>query len=112
MVSIIVIRLNKRLFSQVDDLLTMSEQEAQEKEVQHQTLKENVDIMISQITNVNDSVQRSMQAQDELANVITEMAAGSTSQSDQIFEIAEHAQSRSEQMKQMFHAFNELSVGF
>src|SRR5699024_2999948 len=47
MVSIIVIRLNKRLFSQVDNLLTLSEQEAHEKEVEHQTLKENVDIMIS-----------------------------------------------------------------
>ena len=112
MVSIIVIRLNKRLFSQVDNLLTLSEQEAHEKEVEHQTLKENVDIMISQITNVNDGVQRSMQAQDELTNVITEMASGSTSQSDQIFEISEHAQSTSEQMKQMIHALNELSEAF
>lgn len=112
MVSVVVIRLNKGQFSQIEKLLTHSEQAALEKEKQHEILKQNVAAMITQITNANERVQSSVQAQDELANVITEIASGSTNQSDQIIGISEHAQSTTEQMKQMLAALHDLNEAF
>lgn len=112
MVSIVVIQLNKGQFKQIEDLLEQSEKEALEKEVQHETLRQNVANMITQISNVNDRVQHSVEAQDELANVITEIASGSTSQSDQIIGISEHAQNTTEHMRQMLNALQELKKEF
>lgn len=112
MVSIVVIHLNTRQFNQIEELLEQSEEEALEKERQHETLRHNVENMITQISNVNDRVQHSVEAQDELANVITEIASGSTSQSDQIIGISEHAQNTIEHMQQMLHALDELSKEF
>lgn len=111
-VSLIVIYLNNRQFEQLEEFLLHSEQETIEKEKQHETLKQNVANMISQITNVNERVQYSVEAQDELANVISEIASGSTSQSNQIVDIAEHAQSTTEQMNQMLQALQELNASF
>lgn len=112
MVSIVVIHLNKGQFNQIENLLQKSEIEADEKEKQHDALRQNVANMIAQITNVNERVQYSVQAQNELANVITEIASGSTSQSDQIIGISEHAQNTTEHMRQMLLALNEVNKEF
>lgn len=112
MVSIIVIRLNKKQFDQIEDLLATSEQATLEKEQQHHVLEQNVASMITQITNVNERVQHNAEAQSELTNVITEVATGSTSQSDQIVAISEHAQNTMEQMKEMLRALQELKDAF
>lgn len=112
MVSIVVIHLNKGQFKQIEDLLVQSEKEALIKEKQHESLRQNVENMITQISNVNERVQHSVEAQDELANVITEIASGSTSQSDQIIGISEHAQNTTEHMQQMLNVLHELSEEF
>src|SRR5699024_1065546 len=84
MVSMIVIQLNQKQFNQIETLLKESEREAIEKEQQRQTLEDNVTGIITHITDVNERVQQNVQAQNEVTNVITEIAAGSTSQTDQI----------------------------
>lgn len=112
MVSIVVIHLNKGQFKQIEDLLVQSEKEALVKEKQHESLRQNVENMITQISNVNERVQHSVEAQDELANVITEIASGSTNQSDQIIGISEHAQNTTEHMQQMLNVLHELSEEF
>lgn len=112
MVSIIVIRLNKKQFSQIENLLEQSEQETREKEQQRQSLEENVAAMITHITDVNERVQHNVQAQDELTHVITEIASGSTSQTDQIISISEHAQTTVEQMNHMLDELEKLKHSF
>lgn len=112
MVSIIVIHLNKNQFGQIELLLKQSEQDAHEKEKQRQALEENVDGIIAHITDVNTRVQHNVQAQDELANVITEIAAGSTSQTDQIISISENAQNTVEQMNAMLGDLESLKQSF
>src|SRR5699024_1987720 len=112
MVSVIVIHLNKKQFHQIEELLAKSEQETVEKAQQHHVLEQNVGTMIAQITNVNDKVQHNAEAQNELTSVITEIAVGSTSQSDQIVAISEHAQSTMEQMSEMLQALQRLQEAF
>src|SRR5699024_11609059 len=56
MVSIIMIQLNKKQFSQIGALLTQSQQDAQDKVEQQALLSKNVQAMIGQITAVNERV--------------------------------------------------------
>lgn len=112
MVSMIVIQLNKKQFNQIETLLEESERNAIEKEQQRQTLEDNISGIITHITDVNGRVQQNVQAQNEVTNVITEIAAGSTSQTDQIISISEHAQSTLEQMNNMLENLTALQQSF
>lgn len=108
MVSFIVIRLNNKQFAQIETLLEVSERAKAEKEHQHEILETSVTSIIRHITNVTKRVQHNVEAQNELSNVIAEIASGSTNQADQIVAISEHAQNTSLQMNTMLTELNQL----
>lgn len=112
MVSFIVIRLNQNQFSQITSLLEHSEAEAAEKEKQRYALESHVASIITHITNVNERVQNNVEAQEALENVISEIANGSTEQSDRIIMISEHAQSTTGQMNTMLTELHALKEEF
>lgn len=111
-VSLIVIRLNKEQFSQIEILLKNSEKDAAEKKRQHALLEANVNTMITHITNVNNRLQNNVKAQNELSDVISEIASGSTEQSDQIVTISENAHSTSEQINILLTELQRLKKEF
>ncbi|MEI3606984.1 methyl-accepting chemotaxis protein [Pseudogracilibacillus sp. SE30717A] len=112
MVSIIVIRLNKEQFSQIEILLDSSEKETAEKVKQHNLLEMNVKSIITHISNVNHRVQNNIDAQNELSNVIIEIASGSSDQSDRIVTIAEHTNSATNQINTMLKELLRLKTEF
>ena len=107
MVAAIVIYLNKKQFAQIAKLLHESKIDADNKAEQRAQLQKNVDKMIERITAVNQRVQQNVLAQNELTQVISEVATGSTAQSDRTANIAERSQTSLEQMKLLM---NELGV--
>src|SRR5699024_11307724 len=71
MVSIIVIQLNKKQFSQICALLMQSQQHAQDKVEQQAQLSKNVQAMIGNITAVNERVQYNINVYIEITTSFT-----------------------------------------
>lgn len=112
MIAFIVIQLNKRQSTQIEELLANSEQETIEKERQRQALEDSVTSIIQHITSVNNRVQNNVEAQEQLSNVITEVASGSVEQSDRIVDISENSLGTIDQMKRMTNELKQLKTVF
>lgn len=112
MVSVIMIQLNKKQFSQIGALLTQSQQDAQEKSEQQALLAKNVQAMIGQITAVNERVQQNAHAQNELTTVINEISSGSVDQSDKTASIADKSADTVKMMNELIQELNVLKEEF
>lgn len=111
-VSIIVIRLHKEQFNQLKEFVYKSEEEAKEKEQQRLRLANHIDALNEEISSINERLQNNLVAQNELANVINEIATGSTEQADRIVDISEQANLSVKQMQTMIHELTELKGNF
>lgn len=112
MVSVIVIILNRRQFTQIEDLLKDSEQEAKKKEEQRYNLEQNVHKIIQHVTNANNRIQNNITSQSELTTLISEIASGGSTQNDKISFISEHAQETVLKMNEMINKLVALKEEF
>lgn len=112
LVSLIVIRLNRSQFNQLQIFIRQSDNAANQKEAERATLQKHIEDLNSEIIDVNARLQNNLKAQQELTTVINEIAAGSTDQTDRIVDISEHATLSVEQMQQMTEELTQLTESF
>src|SRR5699024_9714270 len=112
MVSIIMIQLNKKQFSQISALLTQSQQDAQDKVEQQAQLSKNVQAMIGQNTAVNERVQQNTNAQNKLTTVINEISSESVDQSDKTTYIVDKSADTVKMMNELIQELNVLKEEF
>ncbi|PKR78210.1 hypothetical protein CEY16_00160 [Halalkalibacillus sediminis] len=110
--SLILIFLNRKQFLHIENLLSNSELETQQKEQERQDLQQNVNDIIHKITNVNSKVQGNIDSQSELSEAINEVTSGSTVQSDKISDIAQNAENTYQQMMSMLDETHALKEEF
>lgn len=106
--SLILINLNNKQFTQIEELLNNSQIEAQEKEAQRKTLQQSVNAIITKISSVNTKVQDNTSSQSEMAEALNEVTIGSTVQNERITEIAQVANDTFQQMVTMLGDFQSL----
>ncbi|WP_226038087.1 methyl-accepting chemotaxis protein [Aquibacillus saliphilus] len=86
----VVIRLSLEQTKKLIDVLEKSEIEAKRKEAQKFQLQQNVNAIITSISEVNNHLQTNLTAQNEMASAINEVSVGSQTQSEQISEISQN----------------------
>ena len=106
--SLILINLNNKQFTQIEELLANSQIDAQEKEAQRETLQQSVNAIIAKISNVNTKVQDNSSSQSEMAKALNEVTSGSTVQNERITEIAQVSNDTFQQMVTMLSEFQSL----
>src|SRR5699024_2522096 len=111
-VSIILIQLNNKQFTQIGALLTQRQQDAQDNVEQQALLSKNEQAMIGQITAVNERVQQNAHAQNELTTVINEISSGSVDQSDKTTSIADTSADTVKMMNELIQELNVLKEEF
>ncbi len=111
-VSFILIRLNQGQFKQLRRFVAESTRQANEKEAERARLAKHVTNLNEEISEVNKRLQQNIQAQEELATVIGEIATGSTDQSDRIVDINEQAGTTVEEMQEMTRELLQLKEDF
>jgi len=104
----VIIELNRNQFKKVEKLLKDSEKEANRKEEQRQFLEKNVRFIIDRIGSMNEQLSNGLQSQQEMRQSIQEMASGSQSQSNDIQNIAHHANITMKSMEQLMNITVEL----
>lgn len=104
----ILIRLNQGQEKRVETLLLDTEKSAAEKQEQKDLLEREVTSMVGRINDINRQIQHNSDAQGEVKTAITEVAAGSQTQSEQVTMIADNAHSTVLAMDQMEEVTGEL----
>src|SRR5699024_4530701 len=112
MVSIIMIHLNKKKFSQIGALLTQCQQDEQDKIEQQALSSKNVQAMIGQITTVNERVQQNKHAKNYQTTVINQSSTGSVDQSDKTTAIADKSADTVKMMNELIQELNVLKEEF
>ncbi|RXJ02383.1 chemotaxis protein [Anaerobacillus alkaliphilus] len=87
----VLLRLSKLQSNKLAEVLAQSQLDAEKKEQERTSLQENVSIISSSISTINEQLQSNLQSQTEMSIAINEVSAGSQSQSEQISEIAQNA---------------------
>ncbi|MFC7061702.1 methyl-accepting chemotaxis protein [Halobacillus seohaensis] len=101
----VLIRLNHRQFTSLEDILSQSEQEQNEKEARSQFLQQEISIMTDRLSKINEQVQTHLSSHNEMKTAISEISSGSQIQSGQITTIAD----RTETTKTKMDSMNEMS---
>ncbi|RFU66812.1 methyl-accepting chemotaxis protein [Bacillus sp. V59.32b] len=104
----ILIKLNQGQEKRVETLLLDAEKSTVEKQEQKELLEREVTSIVGRINNINSQIQHNSDAQGEIKTAITEVAAGSQTQSEQVTMIADHAHSSVAAMNQMEEVTGEL----
>ncbi|UOQ92084.1 methyl-accepting chemotaxis protein [Halobacillus shinanisalinarum] len=97
----VLIRLNGKQFSTLEEFLAQSETEKQEKETQSQFLHREITTMTNSLTKINQQIQVHLIAHNEMKTAVSEISSGSQLQSNQITHIAESTISTKEKMDEM-----------
>ncbi|MRX72368.1 chemotaxis protein [Bacillus lacus] len=105
---IVLIRLNIRQFNELQDFVEQAEIEGAAKEEQRQHLEREVGVIVESISKANSQVQTNLSSQSEMRIAVTEIAAGSQAQTEQINDIAEHAHYNLVSMKKMKEAAGDM----
>lgn len=111
MLFFVVISLNNRQNLKLQEYLTLSEEEANRKEMQRKELETNVAAIIDKIVSVNQQLQTNLRSQKEMANAISEISKGSQSQAEQISEITQNSMGTRSSMEALYHQSSELKQG-
>ncbi|ADU32060.1 methyl-accepting chemotaxis protein [Evansella cellulosilytica] len=104
----VLIYLNKKQFAQLQQFVDTSEKEAKTKEEQKQQLETNVSKILHSIKLVNEKIQTSLQAQEEMKLAINEVSVGSQNQAERITEISESSVDTKGSMEQLTAVSTEL----
>lgn len=91
LVALIVIRLNKNQFQQLEQFVSQSAMDAQQSEAEKNHLADHLQQILQEIQNVNERLQKNAITEQEIASIIDEISKGSVDQSNRIMDISEHA---------------------
>ncbi|MGD6818753.1 methyl-accepting chemotaxis protein [Metabacillus sp. 113a] len=106
---LILIHTNEAQFKKLQDFVTELDKEATYKAQKKTELESHVSNMISNLQQVNAQMQTNLQASEEMKTAISEVSAGSLSQSEQVIDIAHHATDTMKDMKTLSDASIKLS---
>ncbi|WP_416149859.1 methyl-accepting chemotaxis protein [Salipaludibacillus sp. HK11] len=109
---IVLIHLNTKQVKQIEKMLIESENDAIQKEKQRKDLESNVSSISEQITEVTKRVQENISSQSEISTAISEVATGSTVQSEKIVGISERSHDTLNQMTDMLDNSKVLKNNF
>lgn len=108
----ILIHLNGRQQVHLELILIQSEKEKEEKEVARLDLEQQVNNIISSISEMNNKVQDNIKSQEEIAIAINEVAIGSSDQNEKISDINNNAQHTLQQTNTMLDETQTLKKNF
>ncbi|MBM7663480.1 methyl-accepting chemotaxis protein [Bacillus mesophilus] len=109
MVFFLIIKMNEEQFKQLQLFMAQSEELANKQIEERENLQKNVESLAEEFQGVNQKVQASIESQNQMRSAISEMAAGSNSQSEQITDIASNAYETKGQMVHLFSLSENLS---
>ncbi|WP_345242736.1 methyl-accepting chemotaxis protein [Pontibacillus salipaludis] len=104
----VMVYLAERTFKKLETILDTTEQEREVQAKQKEKLEKEATLIAENITRINDQVQINVQAQGEMKTAVQEVSAGGQSQSEQIADISEHAQSTMTTITQMKESLTVL----
>ncbi|MEW9109764.1 MAG: methyl-accepting chemotaxis protein [Cytobacillus gottheilii] len=104
----VLIYMNQKQFKQLQLFLENASTEADLKEKQKLQLEKEMSTIVESIQKVNEKVQYSVHAQDEMRTAINEVSSGSAAQSEQISSIADNAHRNVRTITEMNQATDQL----
>ncbi|QST00438.1 hypothetical protein IMZ31_02245 [Pontibacillus sp. ALD_SL1] len=104
----VMVYLAEQTFKKLETILYTTEQEREIQAKQKEKLEKEATLIAENITRVNDQVQINVHAQGEMKTAVQEVSAGAQSQSEQITDISEHAQSTMTTISQMKESLTVL----
>ncbi|WP_190238707.1 methyl-accepting chemotaxis protein [Salipaludibacillus neizhouensis] len=112
LLSIVLIYISTQQMSRIEAMLIAAEKESAQKEEVQKRLEANVNDMTLQFTAVNKNVQENIHSQTEIASAVSEVATGSTVQSEQIAGISQHSHNSLNQVVEMLEQTRLLKNDF
>ncbi|MCT2537010.1 methyl-accepting chemotaxis protein [Aquibacillus koreensis] len=97
----VVIRLHVEQTKKIEELLVSAEEETVKKEQQKSKLESSVKGIIESIAEVNEHLQLSLTAQNEMAATINEVSIGSQTQAEKIGEITQNTMDTKQNMDEV-----------
>ncbi|QVY62001.1 methyl-accepting chemotaxis protein [Cytobacillus gottheilii] len=107
----VLIFMNQKQFKQLQLFLENASTEADLKEKQKLQLEKEMSTIVESIQKVNEKVQYSVHAQDEMRTAINEVSSGSAAQSEQISSIADNAHRNVQTITEMNQATDFAESG-
>lgn len=104
----VVIYLNTKQTNQVTQLMVQVEQSSLEKEEESAKLQEELAFIIESVSEANELVQSNAKAQNEMSQVLQEVASGSQVQSEEINRISDSTKDTLAKMAELGSLTNEL----
>jgi methyl-accepting chemotaxis protein len=104
----VIIRLSSEQFSKIKELLASSAEETERKLREKTKLEENISAIVENIALMNERIQQNMFSQKEMTSALDEMAGASETQSNQIADIAQNANSTKQGMQELLGTSNQL----
>jgi methyl-accepting chemotaxis protein len=104
----VLIRLNQNQFKQLQSFIRNAENEAKVKEEQNKDLEGELLTISSKVKQINNSIQQHLISQNEMNYAVSEISAGSQTQSDQINSIAAIAGVTMSKMTEIANMSNQL----
>ncbi|MBB5173817.1 methyl-accepting chemotaxis protein [Texcoconibacillus texcoconensis] len=108
----VLIYLNQKQMETIEQLLHRSEADGARKEEEKQSLETNVAAMKEQFDNVNERVQTNIDAQGEISEAISEVAAGTSAQTEKVTNISQSAHDTLNVMETMVKDIQSLNTEF
>ncbi|WP_273128198.1 methyl-accepting chemotaxis protein [Bacillus weihaiensis] len=106
---IVLIHLNGKLDKNIKGLVAMSNENAEQQKKAKEELEAKMSIILKDVTESSERIQRNLYSQDEMKAALGEIAVGSNQQSEQISTISQHAKTTHEIMTNLRSFMNELS---
>ncbi|WP_280768053.1 methyl-accepting chemotaxis protein [Salipaludibacillus daqingensis] len=103
----VIIYLNSKQSNHIEKMLHESERDTLRKEGERQDLENSVSSITEQISDVTKRVQENIYSQSEISSAISEVATGSTVQSEKIVGISERSH---DTLQQMLHMLDNTKV--
>ncbi|OAT80151.1 hypothetical protein A6P54_15685 [Bacillus sp. MKU004] len=106
----VVIHLNKKQSGQIQEFLQRLENDTKKKDEQRSLFAKELTTISTSINQINDQIQVHLVSQNEMRTAVTEISAGSQTQSDQINNIASVAAMTMTKMEEVTHLSNGLAA--
>ncbi|MGR3762766.1 methyl-accepting chemotaxis protein [Rossellomorea sp. NS-SX7] len=106
----VVIHLNKKQSIQIQEFLHRTEEESRKKDDQRALFAKELTTISTSIKQINDQIQIHLVSHNEMRTAVTEISAGSQTQSDQINNIASVAAMTMTKMEEVTHLSNDLAL--